>query len=159
MDLPADAGHHDGPRPGAPKVIILHATAGVDSRAWLTRTSVPPVSVHRLIPKNGLIYKLVPDELVAWGCGFGHLGPWYPGSKHGGCNAIALQIELENQDIQGDLYTPAQIYSTVLQCAEWSRMWGPLPVLGHFHIDENKKDPAWFPWGQFYKLLWQELVG
>jgi N-acetyl-anhydromuramyl-L-alanine amidase AmpD len=104
-----------------------------------------------------VIFKIVPDELIAWGAGFGHLGRWYEGSPWGGINEVALQIELENDDKQGSMYPVTQIRSCVLQVAEWLRAYGPMPILGHFHLDEAKKDPAWFPWSGFSYQLWREM--
>ncbi len=61
VDKRADSEHYGVYDVLSPKYIVIHATGGVDSVAWLTTRSTPPVSSHRLISRNGTIYKLVPD--------------------------------------------------------------------------------------------------
>src|SRR5690349_9431690 len=74
-DHPADAAHAGGLARLGYRFIAIHATGGVDSLNWLSTTSAPPVSIHRLISKDGRIYKIVPDGTAAYHAGPAHVGP------------------------------------------------------------------------------------
>lgn len=129
-----------------PLAIILHHTGGTDSRAWLSRTSSPPVSTHRLIDKAGTIYKIVPDEDTAYTAGYGIIGPVDPDARDPGgvarnLNYVSLNIELENAGTGRDPYPAVQLQSCALQIAEWWGKYGLLPILYHSHVDGNKDDP------------------
>lgn len=154
VDKPADANHKGGQRLGY-RVIVLHATGGKDSTAWLSTTSKPPVSVHRLIKKDGTIYKIVPDNEVAW-----HAGPAAVGrlpTKNETINNWSLGIEIENLNDGRDTYPDAQITSVVAQVIEWWALYGALPITSHLAIQSNKHDPAGFPWPGFYAKLFKRL--
>ena len=108
ISLPAAADHVGGPWDGA-QAIVLHHTGGRDSRAWLTRTSRPPVSVHTLIPKDGTVVRIVPDGVNAWHVGGSRLGVHGPNERAGSCNEICFGIEIENL---GDGKDPTPTSST-----------------------------------------------
>jgi N-acetyl-anhydromuramyl-L-alanine amidase AmpD len=152
IDVAADAKHKAPYGRVSIEMIILHSTEGIDSRAWLSTTSVPPVSVHRLISRDGTIYKIVPDYEVAWGAGNASLGGvGYAYSL----NERSLQIELERKAPQA--YTDAQLKSCAKQVVEWYGLYGSLPILYHLMIDRAKTDPEHFPRIQFDTYLFQEL--
>lgn len=142
ISLPAAADHFGGPWDGA-QAIVLHHTGGRDSRAWLTRTSRPPVSVHTLIPKDGTIYRIVPDGVNAWHVGGSRLGVHGPNERAGSCNEICLGIEIENLGDGKDPYTDEQYWSVGWQICQWWNAAGKaLPVITHALIDTNgKRDP------------------
>ncbi len=143
VDLPADDAHHGGRRL-APRFIILHATGGTDSRAWLTTTSPRsnPVSIHRLIMKDGTTYKMVPDDEQAWHAGHGVIGPIRPNDAGlPNLNMCSLGIELENLNNGRDPYPEVQIAAAVAQCVEWIGVYGNLPILSHADVDTRKSDP------------------
>ena len=152
VDAPADEKHTGRARRMPPCFIYLHATGGKNSLSWLTTESVPPVSCHRLIAKDGTIYKIVPDELEAWTQGFGVLGARGPGLPMN-CNRDGLSIEFENMDDGKDPYPAIQLLSGARQVFEWHGLYGFLPILGHADVDTRKKDPAGFPWNIWYGLL------
>lgn len=154
VDLPADANHKGGTRRGF-RWIFLHATGGVDSRAWLSTTSSPPVSCHRLIAKDGTIYKIVPDLEVAWTQGPADLGPIPENGQN--ANEWSLSIELENLNTGRDPYPYAQIKSCVDQVVEWKAVYGDLAVVAHAWCQSNKTDPRGFPWGQFFGMYYARL--
>src|SRR3569832_590174 len=142
-DLPAKSDHHGDLTGLRPRFIVLHATGGTDSRDWLTRTSDPPVSVHRLISREGVIYKILPDEAVAWHVGRSIMFPDGKGS-HTNLNNLALGIELENLNNGKQDYTAEQMDKTTRQILEWYGAYGYLPILSHASVDNRKTDPAGF---------------
>ena len=152
VDLPAAANHKGGARTFPPRFIFLHHTGGTDSRDWLTRTSVPPVSCHRLIWPAGTIFKLMSDADRSWTQGNGVMGVYGP---HGNpdLNDVGLSIELENRGTGTDPYPDAQVYACALQVHEWWGLYGYLPVLAHYDVDPAKNDPRGFPWPLFYVSL------
>lgn len=154
VDHPADAQHKGGVR-HFHRWIVLHATGGTNSLDWLSTTSNPPVSVHRLITKSGLIYKIVPDNEVAW-----HAGPAQVGRLPGNgytINNDSIGIELENLNDGRDPYPAAQMDACVSQVAEWYGLYGAIPIVGHGWIQSNKYDPLDFNWPIFYSLLFARL--
>jgi N-acetylmuramoyl-L-alanine amidase len=153
-DLPADAAHKGGTRAGY-RFIIIHSTGGTNSRNWLTRTSTPPVSIHRLITKQGEIIKIVPDHEVAWHCGPAIVGP-IPGGNFT-LNNFSLGIELENLNTGRDPYPLSQVSAVAAQVLEWWGLYGAIPVLAHAWVDKRKHDPAGFPWNAFYERLFTYL--
>lgn len=153
-DVPADDAHKGGIRRGY-RAIVIHATGGTNSAAWLSTTSDPPVSIHRLITKRGQIIKIVPDDEVAW-----HAGPAKVGRLPTPTETInnwSLGIELENLNDGRDIYPLPQIESCVLQVREWWGLYGPIPFVSHSAIQTNKHDPLGFPWPEFYRRLYARL--
>lgn len=139
---PADAAHFGGPWDGA-RAIVLHHTGGTNSLDWLSTTPGSQVSVHALIDKRGVIYRLVPDGKNAWHVGRSALGNYARSAPAGSCNEICLGIELENKGTGRDPYPPEQIDACGWQIAQWWNQWGDLPILTHKLIDTTgKTDPA-----------------
>jgi N-acetylmuramoyl-L-alanine amidase len=144
IDLPADRWHFTDKMLN-PRIIILHATAGVDSRDHLTTTSKNLVSCHRLIMKDGTQYKIVQDNRIAHHAGFSRIG------NDIDLNPIAFGIELENLNNGRDPYPTNQINVCARLIVEKWGGWGFTPVLPHSIVDTmGKTDPAGFPW----HLLW-----
>lgn len=164
VDFPADANHFTKGRAGyQPLQILLHHTGGTNSLLWLTRTSNPRVSAHRLISKSGINHKLVQDEDTAYCAGFGTIGPVDPdGSDPFGVprnlNECTLNIEIENLGNGIDPYPWAQMMMVAWQIREWWGKYGFLPLLGHGHVDQRKDDPAGFSWALLHGLLRDELT-
>lgn len=155
VDLPADSRHRGGFRGLAPEMIVLHHTAGTDSRAWLTTNPRSNVSVHRLIAKDGTIYKIVEDEGLAHHVGNATMYPIRYGTAIN-ANRLALGIELENKGDGRDNYPWVQVLAAAEQCAEWWGKYGYLPILAHGWIDGPKIDPANFNWELFMGMLMEE---
>jgi len=160
VDVPANGSHKGGVRLGY-RWIVLHATGGTDSTAWLSTTSNPPVSVQRLIKKDGTNQKIMQDNEVAWTQGPAQIGRLPRRHQYGAviedANQWALAIELENLNNGIDPYPIPQIGMTVDQCLEWWGQFGALPIVGHSWVQSNKTDPAGFPWHTFYALLFERL--
>lgn len=157
IDHPADSVHCCGMTRLGYRWIVLHATAGTNSLNWLSTTSPDnnPVSIHRLIAKDGTIYKIVSDEHVAY-----HAGPAVVGrlpTTSQNINNWSLGIELENLNDGHDPYPDRQLDACVLQVAEWIGMYGFIPIVAHTWIQSNKRDPAGFDWPEFYRRLWARL--
>lgn len=147
VDLPTE---HQ--RPGlTPALIVLHATAGRDSRAWL-QFNPRAVSIHRLIQKDGRIYKLAPDSAICGHVGFSQLG------TDRDLNNQALGIEFENRNTGRDPYPLEQVAAGAAQVVEWWGRYGFLPILSHGQIDtQGKTDPRGFPWPLFYGQIREHL--
>ncbi len=156
VDLPAQPDHFGPRRIRQPWAIVLHSTVGTDSRAWLTSTSQPPVSVHRLIDRAGTIYKLVGDDWIAWHAGSIACGPYGPSSPAGTGNDT-LGIELENASgapgVASEFYPDLQIQACAAQIVEWWGVFGFLPLLGHGQADARKHDPIAFPWPRLHAAI------
>jgi N-acetyl-anhydromuramyl-L-alanine amidase AmpD len=78
--------------------IVLHSTQGIDSRAWLSTTSDPPVSIHKLGRHDG-IYSIVEPAHTAW-----HCGVTLPGYEH--ANERSLGYEIESPNHNGEAQVP-----------------------------------------------------
>lgn len=149
IDRPADA-RHLSPGVLVPQVIVLHATVGglASSLNWLTVNPKSVVSVHRVIDKQGRIYKVASDLQIA-----NHVG----GSTLWGrinLNPIALGIEFVNRNDGKDPYPKAQVIAGAQQCVEWFGVHSVMPILGHYQVDtQGKSDPAGFPWQDFWTYI------
>lgn len=156
--LPADSNHFGTNRLPV-GLIVMHATAGTDSAAWLSTTSPVPhqVSTHVLVRRDGVIIRLVPDNMVAF-----HAGPAVIGSNtlpsRTNPNRFSLGIELENTNTGKQNYPLAQIASAANMVAWWYNLYGVLPILAHHAIQTDKTDPFVFPWDTFYKVLASILI-
>lgn len=127
-----------------PVAIIAHGTAGKDSREYLRTGGGRGVSIHSLIRKDGIIYRMVPDARGANHAGattssFTLNGRTYTG---GLVNRATLGFELENLQDGRDPYTEPQLLAMGRQIAEWRAQWGNLPVLRHGDLDPTRRrDP------------------
>ena len=155
VDHPADASHAGALARLGYRFIVIHATGGTNSLNWLSTTSAPPVSIHRLISKQGQIYKIVPDEVAAYHAGPARVGP-LP-SAEANINNWSFGIELENLNDGRDPYPAPQLDSAADQVVEWIGVYGFLPIVAHAWIDSRKSDPAGFDWPDFYRRIWARL--
>lgn len=151
IDRPANARHLGPPRSTAAiKIIVLHSTAGSleSSLDWLTTNPDSVVSVHRLVDRDGTIYKIADDARVCNHVGFSRMG------NTTNLNPASLGIELVNRNDGRDPYPHAQLLSCVKQVVEWQGHFGEIPIVGHYQVDtKGKSDPAGFPWALFYQIL------
>lgn len=147
------AASHLGPRRTKPvKFVVLHHTGGSDSRAWLTRTSSPKVSIHKLI-KDRVVYHSTPDDHVAWHAGYGLVGVHRPGAVQGNVNDVSLGIEMEHPGDGKTPWDPVDVQAAAFVVAGWWRQFGTVPVVSHGLIDGRKVDPLGFPWSDFWRHL------
>lgn len=153
VDLPADA-QHITPGMLLPQVIIFHATAGTNSRVWLSTDPRSNVSTQRLIEKDGTNVKIADDHTICNHVGFSRLG------RRRNLNPIAFGIEFENRNNGKDPYPFPQIDAGAAQVVEWWGLYGFLPILSHAAVDDPadpkakpKTDPRGFPWPLFYQQV------
>lgn len=132
-------------------LIVAHGTAGSDSRAYLSRGGDRPdgsdrkVSIHRLIRKDGTIYRYVENERGANHAGAATATITIGGRTYraGEVNKISLSFELENLQDGKDPYPDAQLLAMGWQIAEWRRLYGNLPLFRHAVIDPTRRhDPV-----------------
>lgn len=157
VDAPADMYHYGVNDALTPLYIIIHATAGRNSLKWLTTQSNPPVSVHRLIARDGTIYKIVDDSRVAWHTGH---AIWFPNRLRilTNLNNLALGVELENLNDGKQDYTAQQMDALTRQVCEWFGKYGYLPILSHAAVDSRKSDPAGFNWTSFMGMVARSIT-
>lgn len=162
IDYPADTRHFMAGRRGfTPRYIAVHHTGGINSLKWLTITSDPVVSAHRLISRAGTNFKLVKDEDTAFCAGYGIVGPTDPDNNDPrgvapNFNVESLNMELENKG-NGEPYPLVQMDMAARQIVEWFGLWGQLALVGHSWVDARKNDPFGFDWRLLYRLITQHL--
>lgn len=154
VDLPST---HASSRGGAAVLaIVVHATAGTDSRQWLVRNP-RQVSAHVLIRKDGTIYRMVPDAQAAHHCGGSRIvvdGRAYTGSTRPNTNQITLGVELENLNDGRDPYPPAQLAALGWQLRSWRAAYQGAIIVRHAAIDlHGKADPAGLDQAAILRLL------
>ena len=133
------------PRGGVPiQRIVVHDTAGSMPGCldWLQIDrpgTADNVSIHVLVTKYGDIFRLVPDEMMAWHCR--------------GYNSISLGIEMERaRDDEDGPYPESQLEAAAAWIAVKCVQYGiPLnKVHAHAELDPGRRrDPRNFPWEPF----------
>jgi N-acetylmuramoyl-L-alanine amidase len=134
--------------------IVLHDTGGKTAESALSwfEDEKSRVSSHYVVDKDGTVYRVVPEELVAWHAGESSL------FNEIGVNSLSIGIELvDDSDI--DRYPDLQFASLIELCTDICfRYQVPLNrVVGHCHIATprgRKVDPGPdFPWFDFLVCL------
>lgn len=128
------------------KKIILHATAGTNSLGWL-RGNARQTSIHVLITKTGLSYKMLDESKGANHVGYGKMtigGITYSRFSNVNCNQITLGIELENLNDGRDPYPVAQLRAAAWWVQEWlvEHNLSRDDVIMHASIDTQDKTDA-----------------
>lgn len=134
------------------QLIVMHSTEGTNSLRWLRQDSMPAVSCHVLVARNGMRYRIVRDDDTAWHAGRSSVSIYTP-SAEVNVNHVSLGLELEHKTGFHRAYPEAQVVSAVEQVVEWFGAHGWLPIVGHGTVDHRKRDLAGFPWFQFASLL------
>jgi len=139
------------------KIIVLHYTGMQSERESLKRLSDPKfkVSCHFLINSKGKVYRLVPEEHIAW-----HAGKscW---RKFKNINKNSIGIELVNKGHKFGYtnFKKKQLFSLVKVCRNLIKKYRikKINVVGHSDIAPTRKmDPGEkFPW----KYLAEKNVG
>jgi N-acetyl-anhydromuramyl-L-alanine amidase AmpD len=148
-------------RPGAVRMIVMHATAGSypGDYSWLkhgggvVNGKDTPVSVQYYIDKEGRVTQFVDDGDTAWHCG---KSTWTVDGKtipyDVGCNPVAVGIELSNSNTGHEPYPNAQ-YQSALILVHALVLRHNIPrsqLVRHLDIAPGRKtDPAGFPWSAF----------
>ena len=118
-------------RQGLPiKKIVIHATAGTDSLSWL-KGNPNGTSIHYLVKKDGLCYKMLDESKGANHVGFSRLvidGVVYSQFSPHNCNQVSVGIELENLNTGKDMYPETQLRSAAWIIGKW---------LQEYHLQRN----------------------
>jgi N-acetylmuramoyl-L-alanine amidase len=154
VNLPSK--HYSSRGGAAIAAIVIHHTAGTDSRSWLV-SNPRGVSAHVLIRRDGVIYRLVDDELAAHHVGYARIvagGRLYSRSSNPGPNQLTLGVELENLGDGREPYPAEQLAALGWQLVEWSRAHPQAALLFHRDIDtQGKTDPAGLSWPTVYAAM------
>lgn len=156
---PADFAHRGGTRTWPPEVVVIHATGGTNSLAWLSTDPASAVSSHILISKTGLVHRIVEDTGVAWHAG---VSSWarYGTAGQRSVNDVSLGVELENLNTGNDPYPEVQLIALARLVYRWIVHYGWLPQVGHATIAPGRKtDPAGFPWARYRQLVDEFIQG
>jgi N-acetyl-anhydromuramyl-L-alanine amidase AmpD len=109
-NYPADRDHYTLWRRGYTiDWIVVHRTHGRDSRAWLSTTSDPPVSIHKLGRHDG-VYSIVEPAHTAY-----HAGVCLPGYEHANQRSLGYEIE----GLAADPYTDQDYNQAAHAVAGW----------------------------------------
>jgi N-acetylmuramoyl-L-alanine amidase len=145
-----------------PDLIVLHYTGMATGEAALARLrdpTPPRVSAHYMVEEDGRVFRLVPEERVAWHAG----SSFWKGRR--GLNAVSIGIEIVNPGHEfGYRAFPApQIESLIRLLDDVRSRWDVSNghIVGHSDIAPNRKvDPGeLFPWKRLADAghgLWAE---
>lgn len=142
--------------------VLFHATAcpsvGGSSLQYLLHDHTPISSADQLIARDGTIHQLVPPGYFAY-----HSGParWEGyRDEEGGLNMAYYGVEIENTNDGREPYTREQVVSAAAtyayKCA-LHRWPTDRRVCKHYEVAlplGRKTDPYMFPWGEFWKVVW-----
>jgi len=135
------------------KIIVMHYTGMQSERESITRLCDPEskVSSHFVINKNGKVYRLVDDNLIAWHAGKSCWG------KYKNINKNSIGIELVNKGHQFGYssFNEKQLLSLIKVCKNIIKKYKikNKNIIGHSDIAPTRKiDPGEkFPWSQLAK--------
>jgi hypothetical protein len=148
----------DAGRPQAPRLLIVHATAGgaPGDYNWLRKGGGivdgvdVRISIHYYVDKAGVITQFVDDGDTAWHCG---KSSWtIDGVRYTDLNPLSLGIEISNRSTGNDPYPVAQFNAVVALARHLVDKYGIAPgnLARHSDIAPGRKtDPAGFPWARF----------
>ena len=135
------------------KIIVMHYTGMQSERESITRLCDPKskVSSHFVINKNGKVYRLVDDNLIAWHAGKSCWG------KYKNINKNSIGIELVNKGHQFGYtsFNEKQLLSLIKVCKNIIKKYKikNKNIVGHSDIAPLRKiDPGEkFPWRELSK--------
>jgi len=135
------------------KIIIIHYTGMQSERESLIRLTNPKfkVSCHFVINKNGKIYRLIPDDRIAWHAGKSCWGKY----KNLNNNSIGIELVNKGHKLGYTKFTEKQISSLIKICKILIKKYkiNIKNVIGHSDIAPIRKiDPGEkFPWVKLSK--------
>lgn len=142
--------HHGGQRErDSINLIVAHATAGdsaMSSINYLNTTTDKKASYHYCIDRDGLIYRMLPIETIAWHAGdsaWPSPQRYPPGNGGKSVNANSIGIAWANKD-DGEQLTKEQVESGLWLFRFWMDTLGipPSKVAGHYEVSPGRKtDP------------------
>ena len=141
------------PVPGSVLFLVIHHTAGTDSRQHLIENK-DLVSCHYLmgfypdVPGGLRTYKFASEHLERTHTqGLGRIGPWTK------LNDVSVSFEIEGPPFRGDvLEMSARVVAASM--IHWRRNGMDPLIVGHKHTDKRKHDPA-FAWNPFVSRVYE----
>lgn len=139
-----------GIRPGKITAIILHDTGGYSAQSAISwfQSLASGVSAHVVIDTDGTIWRMVPDNRVAWHAGRSVL------HHEEKCNLYSLGVEIVDADDSKPY--PAKQWASVVQWCAWKAVQYSIPlnrIVSHAAIalpPGRKVDPGRdFDWCRF----------
>ncbi len=151
-------------RPGGVDILVMHYTGMQSCAAAVDRLRDPEsrVSSHYVVDEDGLVYRLVPEELRAW-----HAGVSYWRGRRL-LNDTSIGIEIVNPGHEwGYRAFPARQIAAVVALSQGLLARWPIPagnVVAHSDIaPDRKQDPGeLFPWAHLAAQgigLWADCDG
>ena len=148
-------GYHIPTTPRIIDTIVIHSTYNVfsedphDLEGIIQEYKYYGVAAHYLINRQGTIYRLAPDESVAY-----HAGVSQMPDGRVNVNDFSIGIEL----IQTKSETPAEVqYQSLTQLVKYLKQeYNILPenILGHKDVSPDRKTDPWnFDWGKFNQMI------
>ncbi len=142
------------------RLLVIHHTAGTDSRAYLASNPINSSSTYLLgnYPDCGLrVYKYMSEAHAApYTQGFGSISTLDTAEE---INKASISIEVEYDPAIG-VVDPDAFDATATLAASILRYWAKqgreLLLIGHRHLDARKSDPA-FSWQEFCKLVYSRV--
>lgn len=146
------------------RYIVLHTTGGTDSRNWLSKwnkansaSEQNNVSIHYLVQRDGLIYKIIDDTKRAWHVGKSKMPD---GETDGNSASIGIEIEHLNEPdfTEKQLQSVAELVNAKMQ---EHRISGE-HVVSHASValplagqpgGPRKIDPVHFDWADMFTRI------
>ena len=137
------------PRSAPPDMLVLHYTGMETGEAALARLrdpTPPRVSAHYVVEEDGRVFRLVPEERVAWHAGVS----FWKGQKGLNANSIGIEIVNPGHEFGYRLFPDAQIAAVIALVGDIRERW-TIPdsrILGHSDVAPGRRmDPGeLFPW-------------
>lgn len=136
--------------------IIIHSTYNTlegdfyDPEKVVEGYKISKVTPHYLITRDGMIFRLAPDEAIAYHAGTGKMPD---GTRKNIINNFSIGIELiyTKEDSPTEIQYQALAY--LIKNLQQKYNIPSQNILGHKDINPNKGDPWNFDWEKFNKLL------
>ena len=144
-------------RSRAVRCIVLHADASATESGTLSWMASPEsgVSYHVLVGRDGALYRLVPDDRVAWHAGRSE----WKGEPM--VNGFSLGLAFSNRNDGVEPYTAEARDAARVLCAAWCRQYNLTPdaITTHAIVAPGRKDdPRGFPLDTFRDAVRRTLA-
>ncbi len=132
--------HGESREVNAINYVVLHHTGTFSAQDTMKVLSKRGLSVHYVLDKDGALYRLVPEEEIAW--------------HAAGRNADSIGIEIVNTGNAEDKYTQEQYRVISVLLDYWAKTYPNFKkdnehVLAHYEVSSQKWDPSPnFDWSQ-----------
>ncbi len=145
--------------PSSPRLIdtiIIYSTYDTtgenvyDAEGIIENFKTSKITTHYLITRDGIIYRLAPDEAIAYHAGKGTMPD---GTRKGVINNFSIGIGLIYTKEEAPTETQYQALSYLVKNLRQQYTILPANVLGHKNISTTKDDPWNFDWEKFNQLI------